>query len=351
MPNKTAYILGAGFSNNAGIPLQNKFLRALVAKENKGTNSEKDIKDLLATAIDSYVNRFFGSNPQLEDIFTCIDLSANTGHHLGRVFSPARLRSIRRALIVRIIQVINDYYKEKNIMKQFFKNIDLQASDFIVLNWDTVVEREIIRNTQGQVFFQYGCDETTLGWEKSVSVRKDILRVNIAKVHGSIHWLYCDNCRKIFSLNPALESEIPYQILKHQDLSVLQNTKLATTKIRYRVKDKYRCSFCRTILSTRIATFSYRKVLDSPILTKSWFWAEQLLSNAREWVFIGYSLPAADYEFKYLLKRLELSDPNGKEIRVISLGGSDTYRKFFGQDNLKPKNITNKGLSEFVRRL
>ena len=33
--------------------------------------------------------------PHLEHIFTCIDLSANTGHHLGPKYSPSDLRSVR----------------------------------------------------------------------------------------------------------------------------------------------------------------------------------------------------------------------------------------------------------------
>ena len=33
---------------------------------------------------------------------------------------------------------------------------------------------------------------------------------------------------------------------------------------------------------------------------KSWFSAEKLLLAAENWIFISYSLPAADFEFKYL---------------------------------------------------
>jgi hypothetical protein len=40
---------------------------------------------------------------------------------------------------------------------------------------------------------------------------------------------------------------------------------------------------------------------------RSWLSAERLLRQAKKWVFIGYSLPAADYEFKHLLKRVQLS--------------------------------------------
>ena len=40
---------------------------------------------------------------------------------------------------------------------------------------------------------------------------------------------------------------------------------------------------------------------------QSWQTAERLLREAKNWIFIGYSLPAADYEFKLLLKRVQLS--------------------------------------------
>jgi len=100
-----------------------------------------------------------------------------------------------------------------------------------------------------------------------------------------------------------------------------------------------RCQ-CSTdvVLSSRIATFSYRKALDVPFFQKSWSAAEELLRKAKKWVFIGYSLPAADYEFKYLLKRVELSRDQPPKIVVVSGGAAagvraayGQYRKFFGR--------------------
>jgi hypothetical protein len=71
---------------------------------------------------------------------------------------------------------------------------------------------------------------------------------------------------------------------------------------------------------------------------KSWLAAEELLRLATRWVCIGYSLPAADYEFKYLLKRTQLSRRTPPEIVVVS-GGTErdvrltyeNYRKLFGR--------------------
>jgi hypothetical protein len=67
----------------------------------------------------------------------------------------------------------------------------------------------------------------------------------------------------------------------------------------------------------------------------TWRQAEILLRDARTWIFIGYSLPAADFEFKYLLKRVELSRKKKPDIIVITAGNDaratvDRYTHFFG---------------------
>jgi hypothetical protein len=71
---------------------------------------------------------------------------------------------------------------------------------------------------------------------------------------------------------------------------------------------------------------------------KSWLSAEHLLRNASTWIFIGYSLPGADYEFKYLLKRTQLARNEALRLIVITGGepekAKETYRnyqRFFGR--------------------
>jgi hypothetical protein len=103
------------------------------------------------------------------------------------------------------------------------------------------------------------------------------------------------------------------------------------------------------VLSTRIATFSYRKALNFPMFHQSWNNAEQILTTAKRWVFIGYSLPAADYEFKYLLKRIELARPKPPDVIVVTGGdGASTtrmnYRHFFG--TRLNKHLFNDGLTD-----
>ena len=107
------------------------------------------------------------------------------------------------------------------------------------------------------------------------------------------------------------------------------------------------------MLTTRIATFSFLKALDFPMFERSWVSAERLLRGAEKWIFIGYSLPGADYEFKHLSKRVQLSRKVPPEFVVIT-GGSDAdseytylnYQRFFGRDIRKDENFMREGLSE-----
>src|SRR5258708_30699493 len=103
--NRTAYILGAGFSHYAGLPLQSDFTKELLAARDYGSGPSRAMVGYL----DRFVHDVFHHAkeadaaywPQLEDVFTCIDLAANSGHHLGPSYSPAELRTVRRVLIAR----------------------------------------------------------------------------------------------------------------------------------------------------------------------------------------------------------------------------------------------------------
>lgn len=88
-----------------------------------------------------------------------------------------------------------------------------------------------------------------------------------------------------------------------------------------------------------MATFSFRKALDFPMFRQSWVTAEQKLRHSGRWVFIGYSLPAADYEFKHLLKRVELARAKQPKIIVVS-GGTDSERTLRNYSGLFGRLIT-----------
>ena len=358
-PLQTVFIVGAGFSTYAVMPLQSEFTKALL-----GGNAEYDGRSAKAVNfIKAFVNQSFDHSmtaqaqfwPELEDIFTCLDMSANTGHNLGPSYKPSMLRTVRRALIYRIITTLRENYisarrKPNRNWKQlvrFFHGLDVAKSAFIATNWDTVVE-DMWRSTHQVRWFDYGCDAVRISLGSGGATAsehrdpKDAL-ATIIKIHGSVNWLYCENCRSVFWCPTKNTYTVARQLLSVAEWSQIDRGKSHDI-------DPLRCSKCDApSLGTRLATFSYVKALDFPMFQKAWFSAERILSAAENWVFIGYSLPAADFEFKYLLKRVALAKPTPPNYVVISGGSAsqktyDNYQHFFGRTIKRSATFYEKGL-------
>src|SRR5712664_2434820 len=387
MPNlnvETIFIVGAGFSQYAGLPLTSRFTEGLLEAREFGSGPSRILVEFLS----SFIHHAFGHAktakarywPDLEDLFTCVDLSANSGHHLGSAFSPAHLRTVRRAMLSRIIRMLDQRYRagrrkkgtEWRKLDELFLRLDPRRVGFISMNWDNVIERKLSAVTASPSI-DYCCDalpalipglpdrdhfssdkaflrdvykgQTLTVAALPVDKRQSDNAIPIAKIHGSANWLYCDNCRQLFWFQPDELPRIANQLIRDDDLSRMRP--FLRRKMRYHVETlddvasqtKIKC-LCSPQVEpgTRIATFSYRKALDFPMFQKSWFAAEELLRGADRWVFVGYSLPAADFEFKYLLKRIQLSQAKQPSFVIIS-GGSkgdlcrtyDNYQRFFGR--------------------
>lgn len=358
------YIVGAGFSKYAGLLLQTAFTEALLASRSNKTHATRPLTEHLG----QFIHDAFDHNekawakhwPSLEDLFTNIDLAANTGHHLGPTHSPSMLRMTRRVLLARMMYMLNERYLEAEQDKstdwrklnKFFNALDVDRSAFISMNWDSVIERRL-EKLRGIGTFDYRCGAVAASFpDKGLIVGKRSIvdgahEVPIVKIHGSVNWLYCDNCRQLYWFPPTDAVQVAMQIVTKQEARKLGLGKSLGC-------EKWRCLNCRRVpLTTRIATFSFLKALDFPMFERSWLSAELLLRNADKWVFIGYSLPAADYEFKHLLKRVQLSRATRPEFLVITGGPkADTeytylnYQRFFGRDIKKDKNFICNGLSE-----
>ena len=362
------YIVGAGFSMHAGLPLQAGFTEALLAPRSEASHPMHPLIELLGKFIhdafdhqESAKARFW---PNLEDVFTNIDLAANTGHHLGQTHAPSALRTTRRVLLARMMYMLNESYIEAERNKtddwkrldNFFKDLDIDRSSFISINWDTVIERSLAHGRKvTNVDYHCGAIAAKFGDKGNViserRLAKTSRQVPVVKIHGSVNWLYCDNCRQLYWFPADDAVQVAMQLITPQEAKKLKLKEPEECA-------RWRCLNCTNVpLTTRIATFSFPKALDFPMFERSWQSAERLLRNADKWVFIGYSLPAADYEFKHLLKRVQLSRKDAPEFVVIT-GGSETdcdytyanYQRFFGRGIKKDENFFPDGLSERATR-
>lgn len=341
------FILGAGFSKNAGLPLATEFTEKLIEVGHLKLDAPSK---KLVSHIRTFVDKVFGEGsarphdewPELEDLFTLIDLSANTGHHLGQAYSASDLRVVRRAMLVRMIRMLSaEYVKgdksrgpEWNALEAFFTHFDVERSAVLSLNWDTVVERGLAR-TQSIARYEYGCGAFAADFKglRLQKVTPTGSQATILKPHGSVNWLYCDACREMYWTPPERTDAIAQTLFRRRDWESIGINVEAQSgpKVREPI-----CPHCEAAsLGTRFATFSYRKALDFPMHSATWRTAEGLLKRTGNWIFVGYSMPPADFDFKHLLKRVQIAEEFRPGITVITKGkgGLETisrFRKFFG---------------------
>ena len=276
------FIVGAGFSHYAGLPLTNHFTEKLlnVSKLKRG-QSQRIVKFLREFVYKTFDHSRLAKAhfwPQLEDLFTCIDLSANTGHYLGPKYSPKVLRTVRRALIVRTIRMLHQAYKKGKKedwkkLESFFALVPPDRCAFLSMNWDTVIE-EGLERTQDLSAFDYGCDAKHAEFKNShiqLPSYPPGRPVQVLKPHGSVNWLYCDACRQVFWFPAGSSAE---RIADH--LFGVSDEKIAARFAgeKYQPsgpRNSYNCPLCKAkALGTRFATFSYRKALEFPMHESSW---------------------------------------------------------------------------------
>jgi hypothetical protein len=365
------YIVGAGFSCNAGLPLAADFTTSLLdIRRLKQDAASRPLVEYIRLFVDNVFGEglHVGSKdwPQLEDLFTSIDLAANTGHNLGPKYSASQLRTIRRALIVRFMRMLVISFDRRKrqpdaawtTMTEFFRRVPPDSVAFLSMNWDTVIE-ESLKKEQRIDLVDYGCSAIAAHFKNNVVQKRSIptqsRSIQILKPHGSVNWMYCDACSRLYWFPVNQIRPIASRLFKESD--ALEVKQQIGKRPRPPIKPA-KCPDCQAqALGTRFATFSYRKALDFSMHHATWKRAEEFLRSARTWIFFGYSMPVADYQFKHLLKHVQLSRPIQPKILIVTKESpSDNtvknYQRFFGSKAISPSNVLGGGMdSETITRL
>lgn len=255
-------------------------------------------------------------NIALEDIFTFLDKAIAIPEFL-QVFNDKDLLEIHKCLDSCLTYLILVYTAKAYANEFYYKfskyiydiHIKKSASiTLISLNWDTLIDYFIhkccIENNSG-IDIDYGCTCSYIDGRSSLN---NIANIKLLKPHGSVNWLKCSNCGRLFI-----------------DFS----NKLTVYSMTRDITIPELCPYCAQFkrafsLDPLIITPTYLKVLDNVHLKSIWHNMFLEISQADEVVFIGYSLPHADFELKYLLKRAICSNTT---IKVI-LSAQDNPKKY-----------------------
>jgi len=356
---KTAYVLGAGFSYDAGIPVQGRLLELV---------EQRGLVDPVARTV---LERASGGaqRPALEDIFTLFDQTiARRQFCLG--YSWREIEHARKHLMDNILCVIHERSKDiNNRWRRFYSSVvanwvvrriaagqETDCFSIISLNWDCLVEDMLYHCLReaglvGAIDADFCCYTSPLSAEcphvpSVLQKAKGLFNIKIMKLHGSANWLLCPNCNRLYT-NVGADDDEWSQYVFPQDCPECQRVLPAADPEEPGKNPE---------LEPFFITPTYLKEFDNPHIQMIWHNAHMALAEADEIVFIGYSLPEADYHVRTLLRRaigkdtpitavLTLADEpkRGDRSALRNHFPAVRYRTFFGESRVSIRTCGMKG--------
>jgi hypothetical protein len=313
---KVVFVLGAGFSVEAGAPVQAKLLTEAIRLRQENSSDYDDkrfsiFKSFLTEQLGYAENRL--ADVELEDIFTPLDRCLAESSQF-RGIGLDRIMEVREAVfhvIGRTIRLILDKsLQSKQYINEFADYLTLQSSArvnqayrnsdpvcAISTNWDILLDNSIhqsIVNNGHNAVVDYCCyissrdeqDETIKpGLEK---LGQGGFNVKLLKLHGSLNWLQCPRCMRLYARFSRKDGVIDYmnrESCRHCDRNFPEER-------------------CNHLLASNLIMPTYIKDLSNPQYKVIWQNAGIEIAEASKLVFIGYSLPSADFEMRQLLSRM-----------------------------------------------
>ncbi len=336
---RTAIVLGAGASSADGAPMNllEDYLNL------PPSNPENLVLEERRPRVRTLLEQLFPgqSYPHFEDLLGIIALAMQrkeTFKGYGGGFSrfiqdqnERDLQLVHEDLILSIAEVItrkiaqtrrndNRNHHDKFVTK--IKNTGyLYNIIFLTTNYDILLDNALTRafseNPDELVIPDYGMNYNMEG--EAICIGNSI---PLFKLHGSLNWLYCPRCIRL-DLKPYHKSGYAASFTQTH------------------------CSICGQSRLAVIIPPTPLKDIDNPYLQQIWYRAEQELKRVDRFVFCGYSLPQADLQFKYLLKRAQINRKNDRrpiDVFVINNepGEDDIdewmekqFNQFFGRTNVE----------------
>lgn len=313
--------------------------------------SEKDVaeKDKLKEKAYEIVKSV---NTSLEDLFTIFDNVAIGREHF-RLYSPQKMDEIHTQLRMCIIyamafRIVTDcdnsaYNRFSNLLLSRRLEATQKEDNLsvITMNWDDVLEQTIHRQceeynkkiTNGAIkiypdlcFYDYAYHKNNKHIPSTHIKAKGNKNIKILKMHGSLAWLECPKCGRILT---DYSSEIAYEEF-----------------------GKAKCPYCNIAedddgpqLRSLIITPTFLKSLNNLNIKNIWQNAYIDICEADHIVFIGYSLPDADFEMRCLLKK---AVKDSADIKVV-LTEDNNPQKYI--EELNNSGLDDEEISKIISKM
>lgn len=321
---RKVYVLGAGASAGAGLPLMSNFLEKAEELQVKLNFKFENIWKYLDV-------HHHLKNSNIEEIMGYLDMRTTlykSNPNNDNLKSDKQFRSEFLEFIDSVI-ILSGYYSDEitaskysELLKTFEKNLN-KDDTIISFNYDFLIDDCLIKNDW---CIDYGID---LEGYKEKSNGK---RIHLLKLHGSLNWSICPICKKPQWDDPTYlleRSRVKSSTSGNSDKlydKLYEN--LVTSTIVYNNKrlknpeearmQRIRLGACHknekhTNQEVLIVPPSWNKS-DYPDFHELWLKAHERLKEAGKIIFIGYSFPQTDSYFKYLLLS---SLPKNIDVEVV----------------------------------
>jgi hypothetical protein len=379
---KVVYVLGAGFSKPAGAPSQSGILEEIFHLSDDGS-SVTQARQLLCDFLENDLRIASETRARvaLEDIYTPIDRCIADGTSLKNrtTLELVELRGRLEFLISRAIGTAISRHLDRHpgassyvdrfaayVVEKAARRAKLAANTedsgpstqcdplaIISLNWDILLDNALHSALYDDCpltgdydpfgVVDYCCYVSSLEAD-DVRVRAGLFslgcrgyNVKLLKLHGSMNWLQCPNCQRLY-----------VKFSGKQD--ILEGV------------GRTFCRHCRRCgndnrLRGSLVMPTFLKDLSNFQLKLVWQNAGVEIMEAERLVFIGYSLPHADFEFRQLLSRMVRRDAR---VEVVLYQGAsqddrrrydsevERYRQFFGARDIR---FHDSGVVQYVNAL
>jgi hypothetical protein len=308
--------VGAGASIPLGLPRMDALiapvaLRALEAWGNERSKSADRLAEYLALVhglgkhdLERAAKGDVGACPGIVDLLTVLDLTLAENGSFGhwpkrrrnrsqrREFSGDELRAVHRTMV----GAIGDFVSQPPRMagtSEAARSYAALARAFetdciITTNWDSLLDRALWRVSDPARKWKPGAERVRYSPIGETVVEYDGKRLPLApggtpllKLHGSLNWLCCPRCDRLI-VNAAAD------LRPDEDGS--------------RELWDYDC-WCEAEADPLIVTPSFFKNYGNIHTRAIWREAQRALAFAREWTFVGYSLPLDDFAVRALITR------------------------------------------------
>ena len=308
---KTIYVLGAGASQHTGAPLLRDFL--VTARMLLESNPNLKHRNSFTRAFD-WIDKLRGSSyyiefdlDNLEHIFSLCEMLKQIGDEEGMEIS-SHLKYLVTETLDKTCQLewSKNQFQPNRLYQQFVQQLDKLNDDrrTTLGKSEGDFERDLILTFNYDVMLDYA-----MGFENKAPEYclfpppYKNSRYRLLKFHGSINWAMCRECVKK-DPKSTIQAIQPHPLRPNSIVppSVKDGT-LFDLQMMTEVLPNTPCGFCKAlnVLEPFVIPPTWSKAIGNTPLSPVWASAVREIKTAFQVIVVGYSMPATDTFFQYLL--------------------------------------------------